>query len=777
MPSPTERRPSTTFDLAAVLAGLTSEEKLALLDGEGLWSTTPVRRLGIPAITLSDGPNGLRTQAPDAEHSGVLSSLPATCFPPAVALASTWDTGMVREVGTALARECRASGVSVLLGPGINIKRAPLCGRNFEYFSEDPLITGALAAAFVDGLQSQGVGATVKHFAANNQETDRMAVSADIDERPLREIYLRAFETVVRTARPWAVMCAYNRINGVFAAENSWLLTEVLRQQWGFAGLVMSDWGAVAHRERAVAAGLDLEMPSSTGRGAAAVRQALEDGRLAQADVDRCARRVLDMVDCAVSAPASREEFDPVGHHEVARRAAVGAAVLLKNDGGILPLSRRGGPVAVIGEFARTPRFQGAGSSQVNPLAVDTALDCLTAALEPGREVVFAPGFRIADGDAEDEAPTPEALLTEAIEAARTADVVVMFLGLPAAHESEAFDRTHMDLPDVQLDVLRAVANINKNVAVVLSNGGVVNLEPWQASTRAVLEGWLLGQAGGRALADLLVGDESPSGRLAETIPLRYEDNPTLGNFPGEFGHVRYGEGLLVGYRWYDAHRLDVAYPFGHGLTYTTFDYSALAVDVRDSAAPQVTVSVQLTNSGGRAGREVVQLYVRPVGPTVHRPEQELRAFAKVALDPGESKQVVLHLRADAFAYWHPRAHRWVIDGGKYKLHVGASSRDIRLTETVSLPGEEILVPLTAESPCGDWLDDAVAGPRIMRTLTGRFRQILDDPEAARLHRPIPMFRMLRFPGFTIDEDQLTQWADEANAVRAKAATEERSTG
>jgi beta-glucosidase len=729
-----------------VLAALTLEEKAALLDGADFWHTEPVERLGVPGIMLTDGPHGLRKQAEGADHLGLNASVPATCFPPAAGLASTWDVALLDRIGEALARECRAQSVAVLLGPGVNMKRSPLCGRNFEYFSEDPALAGELASALVTGLQRLGVGASLKHYAANNQETERMTVSADVDERTLREIYLPAFERVVTRAQPWTVMCSYNRINGVYASEDPWLLTEVLRDQWGFEGLVVSDWGAVNRRDRAVAAGLDLEMPSSGGSGTRAVLAAVRAGTLPEADVDRAVARVLRLVERSQPALAPGQTFDADAHHALAREAAAASAVLLKNEGGALPLAAQGGPVAVIGEFARTPRYQGAGSSQVNPTRLDTALDTLRSALD-GREVTFAPGFTI-ESDAAD-----PALTEEAVRAAADAEVAVLFLGLPPSYESEGYDRDHMDLPAHQIDLLHAVADANPNVVVVLSNGSAVTVAPWQDRARAVLEGWLLGQAGGSATADLLTGAVNPSGKLAETIPVRFTDNPTIGNFPGEHGHVRYGEGLLIGYRWYDAHRLPVAYPFGHGLSYTTFGYGDLTCEVRaDGDAPEVVATLTVTNTGDRAGQETVQLYVTDPQASVYRPEQELRAFTKVRLAPGESTPVTFTLDARAFAFWHDGAARWVVEGGEFGVRVGASSRDIRRTGTVTLRGQDVRPPLTVESSVDAWLAHPQAGPWLGEQLTGEFRAMLFDPRNGQMMRAIPLQRLSRFPGFPVRE-------------------------
>lgn len=725
---------SRVLDVEQVLAALTLEEKASLLSGLDFWTTQPIARDGgaagsdvsVPGVMVTDGPHGLRKQAETPDHLGLGSSVPATCFPTAATLGSTWDPALLRRVGEALGRETRANDVAVLLGPGINIKRSPLNGRNFEYLSEDPVIAGELGAALVAGIQSQGVGTSLKHFAANNQEADRMRVSADIDERTLREIYLAGFERVVRQAQPWTVMCSYNKINGVYASQHHWLLTEVLRDEWGFEGLVMSDWGAVRDRVAGVAAGLDLEMPASGGRTDAAVVAAVREGHLDEALVDAAARRVLHLVARALPALDAPGTYDADAHHALAREAAAAGTVLLKNDGApaagatpgapLLPLASGDG-VAVVGELARTPRYQGAGSSQVNPTRLDDALTALRAAT--GAEVPFAAGYTVdgADlGSGTDEA----ALRAEAVEVARAAGTVLVFLGLPASYESEGFDREHMDLPAEQVALLEAVAAANPRVVVVLANGSAVSVASWQHLAPAVVEGWLGGQAGGSGVVDVLLGAVNPAGRLAETLPLRLVDNPSYGNFPGELGHVRYGEGVLVGYRWYDARQADVAYPFGHGLSYTTFAYDAVRAEVLGSAArpsgdgdPVVRVRVTVTNTGERAGAEIVQVYVGDPAAQVLRPERELKAFAKVDLDPGESRELTFDLTARDLSYWHPVLRRWVVEGGEFVVSVGASSRDLRGSATVVVDGDDVRLPLAELSTVAEAIAHPVVGPRI----------------------------------------------------------------
>ncbi|GAA4176239.1 beta-glucosidase family protein [Gryllotalpicola koreensis] len=750
---------TSRLDVTRLLAELSLEEKAALLDGSDFWHTQGDESRGIPAIMLTDGPHGLRKQAEGADHLGLNASVPATCFPPAAGLASSWDPALMQRVGAALGDECRAADVAVLLGPGVNMKRSPLCGRNFEYFSEDPLLAGSLATGLVTGIQNKQVGTSLKHFAANNQETDRMTIDAQVDERTLREIYLPAFEKVVTEAQPWTVMCSYNKVNGVYASENHWLLTEVLREDWGYDGLVVSDWGAVNERDKAVAAGLDLEMPSSAGVGQRRILDAVAAGTLSEESVDAAVANVLGLVAKSQSREPL-EAFDVDAHHALAQEAALESAVLLKNDGGILPIATQGGAVAVIGEFARTPRFQGAGSSQVNPTRVDSALDALEIALLGKRELRFAPGFEI-EADAAD-----EALVAEAVEAARGADVALLFLGLPPSYESEGYDREHMELPAQQLALLEAVAAVNENVVVVLSNGSAVTVSGWQHRATAILEGWLLGQAGGSATAALLLGDANPSGKLAETIPVRFEDNPAVGNFPGENGVVRYGEGLLIGYRWYDAHALPVSYPFGHGLSYTSFAYSDLAVEVLDDgASPRVRVGLTVTNTGRVAGAEIVQVYVTDAEASVYRPEQELRGFARVQLEPGQSQAVAVELDARAFAFWSTAAHAWVVEGGRFGIRVGASSRDIRLTDTITLTGAEITPPLSVDSTAEQFLAHPQGGAWLRETLAEtEMGAMLFDETHGRMMRAIPLVRLSRFPGAPFDEAALAEAAAQSSA-------------
>ena len=680
--------------------------------------------------------------------------MPATCFPTASGLASSWDPETFRTVGQAIAREARAGGVSVALGPGVNIKRSPLCGRNFEYLSEDPYLAGALATGTVQGTQSLGVGTSLKHYAANNQEDDRLRVSAEVDERTLREIYLPAFEAVVKNAQPWTVMCAYNKINGTYASEHHWLLTEVLRDEWGFEGLVVSDWGAVHDRVAALAAGLDLEMPPAMGYSEVAVVDAVRAGTLDEAVLDEGVRRVLRLVLQAQSALAEGGSFDVDEHHALARRIAHQSAVLLKNDGGVLPLrpAAAGQRVAVIGEFARTPRYQGAGSSQVNPTRVDIPLDELTAALGAQVSVDFAAGFTL------DSAEEDVTLLDEAIRTATGADHVVVFLGLPVQAESEGFDRTTMDLPANQLSLLQRVSAVHDSVVVVLVGGSTVQMSTWDHRAAAIVNCWLSGQASGGAVADLLTGVANPSGKLAETIPVRLEDNSSYLNFPGDPGVVRYGEGVFVGYRGYDKSVVDVSYPFGYGLSYTSFTIGGVTAAVSGSVAGgdlSVAVSATVTNIGEVAGAEVVQVYVGDLESEVARPVRELKGFAKVALEPGASTTVTVDLDERAFAYWSQRLGRWAVEAGEFEIAVGSSSRDIADQVVLSIDAPSVAGPLGVDSTLHEWLADE-RGRELLSGAPGAGR-ILQDPELIKIIGTFPMSSLAAFGQMGWSRDQLDQ--------------------
>jgi beta-glucosidase len=719
-------------------ADLTLEQKAALLSGRNFWTTKPIEAAGVPSMLLTDGPHGLRHHDRPDYHPGMTGSAPATCFPPAVAVGASWDPEVAARIGAAIGREARAAGITVVLGPGVNIKRSPLCGRNFEYYAEDPLLAGVLGAAYVRALQAESVGTSVKHFAANNQETERMQVSADIDERPLREIYLPAFERIVTEARPATVMCSYNRINGVHASQNHWLLTEILRDEWGYEGLVVSDWGAVHDRVAALAAGLDLEMPGTDGVTDAQIVAAVRAGELDEAVVDRSVRRVLALTEW-IKPATGRADFD--NHHTLAKTLAAECAVLLRNEQGTLPLDKDSA-IAVVGEFATEARFQGGGSSHVNPTRVDTALDAMRAL---GTNISHARG------------------LDDAVRIARDADVAVVFAGLPELAESEGYDRSTIDLPAEQVELIRAVAAVSRRTVVVLAHGGVVSLEGWHDEVDAILDGHLLGQAGGGALAELLFGAANPSGHLAETIPLRLQDNPSYLNFPGEQGHVRYGEGVMVGYRYYATAEVPVRYPFGHGLSYTTFATTGLEVAV--TGADTATVAVTVANTGNRAGRHVVQVYVASEAGPVRRPARELRAFTKISLAPGESRTVELTLDRRAFAYYDIEAHGWVVAPGEYTVHIGHSVAELVASETITLTGDAGTRVLSLDSSVGDWFAHPVVGPivleRIMAAAPAELaQQAQDNPDWLRMVDSLPMRQLTTFlaaSGADLPADTLTE--------------------
>ncbi len=666
------------MDIRGILSQLTLEEKASLCSGRDFWSTKAVGRLGIESYVLTDGPHGLRKQSTAGDSVALHDAVPATCFPTGVGLAASWNRALAEAVGEALGRECQAEGVGVILGPGVNIKRSPLCGRNFEYLSEDPFLAGELARHQVKGIQSQGVGASLKHFAANNQETARMLVDAVVDERTLREIYLPAFENAVTGAQPWTVMCSYNRINGTYASQNRWLLTELLKEEWGHTGLVVSDWGAVDDRAEGLAAGMELEMPGSGGVTDADIVEAVRAGRLDPALLDGAVERILTLYARVVEGRRPGASFDPAAHHALARRVAGESAVLLKNQGNLLPLPRSG-RIAFLGAFARQPRYQGGGSSHIRPTRLDTAHEAAVQLLAGRGQIAYAPGYDPATED-----PDPR-LLAEARQAAVRSDAAVVFIGLTERFESEGFDRKHLRIPRNHVALLEAAAEVQPRLVVVLSNGSPVEM-PWLARAPAVLEAYLGGQAGGAAVVDVLFGEVNPSGKLPETFPARIEDNPAHLNFPGDRDRVEYREGIFVGYRYHDAARVEPLFPFGFGLSYTTFEYSGLTLDrATMDEGETLTVSLAVKNVGPVAGQEVVQLYVRDELAGVVRPDKELKGFEKVALAPGEEKQVRFALGRRAFAFWDVRSHAWKVEPGDFTILVGASSRDLRLSGRVAV--------------------------------------------------------------------------------------------
>ncbi len=664
------------MNVKELVSQLTLEEKAGLCSGLDFWYTKPVERLDIPSVMVSDGPHGLRKQAEDSDHLGLHDSIDAVCFPAACATACSFDRELLKDMGVVLGKECQAENVSVLLGPAVNIKRSPLCGRNFEYMSEDPYLAGELAASYINGLQSQNVGASIKHFAANNQEHERMAGSSELDERTFREIYLPAFETAVKKSQPWTVMCSYNRINGVFASENKMLLTDILKEEWGLEGYVVSDWGAVSDRVAGLAAGMDLEMPGSDGTNDKEIVAAVKNGTLEESVLDQAVERILNVTYKFVE-NRQDEVFDRAADHKKAVEIAKQCIVLLQNDG-ILPLKAGDEKVAFIGGFAAKPRYQGGGSSHINSHEVTSAVE---AVKELGT-VSYAEGFSVKEDRVDDD------LFAEAIELAAKSDKVVMFLGLPDIFESEGYDRSHMRLPECQNKLMEEVLKVQKNVIVVLHNGSPVEM-PWVKEVRAIVEAYLCGEGAGEAVADILYGKANPSGKLAETFPVKLEDNPSYPYFPGTGHKVEYREGVFVGYRYYDMKKMEVLFPFGHGLSYTTFALSNVAVDKPEMKESEtITVSVDVTNTGSMAGKEVIQVYVKDTTGAQVRPEKELKGFEAVTLQPGETKRVSITLDKRSFAWYNEKIGDWYAATGEYRILVGTSSREIAVEETVSYISE-----------------------------------------------------------------------------------------
>lgn len=706
---------------AEIIAKLNLEQKCALLSGAGTFTTRGCPKAGVPSITLSDGPNGVRKQAGAADHLGLNPSVPATCFPTAATVACSWDPALGEEIGRAMGEEAAAQEVAVLLGPGLNTKRSPLCGRNFEYFSEDPYLSGKMAAAYVRGIQSEGIAACPKHFAVNSQELRRMASDSVLDERTLRELYLTGFEIVVKEAAPKTIMSSYNLVNGTYANENAHLLQDILRRDWGFSGAVVTDWGGSNDHALGVKNGSTLEMPAPGGDAVRELLAAVQSGKITEADVDARLDELLTLVlDTSAAVQKHSRSFDADAHHALARRAAAESAVLLKNDGGILPLAT-GARVAVIGDFAETPRYQGAGSSAVNSIKVDTLLDCLA---QSGLQCAgFAAGF--------DRQGRPDAAKkAQAVALAQKADTVLLCLGLDEIKESEGLDRVDMKLADNQIELLQAVEQANPNTVVVLNAGASLET-PWLAHCRALVYGALGGQAGAGAMVDVLTGKVNPGGKLAETWANAYEETPARDNFAGAGRTVQYREGLYVGYRYYQTAGVPVAFPFGYGLSYTSFAYSDLKVTA-DS------VSLTVTNTGARDGAEIVQVYIAKPGAEIFRPAQELKAFVRVPLAAGESRTVTLPLDDKAFRYWNTRTNGWEIEGGRYEVRVGASSADIRLTADVDIRG--------TNAP------DPYAGKALTHYKSGSVQNVPDAEWEALLGHPIPQDKVKIDRNMTLGE-------------------------
>jgi len=687
------------MNIKNLISQMSLEEKASLCSGLGFWYTKPIERLGIPSIMMTDGPHGLRKQEKDVFGK----SVPATCFPTAVTLASSWDRKLIEKVGSAIGEECQAEGVSILLGPGANIKRSPLCGRNFEYYSEDPFLSSEMTLHFIRGVQSQGVGTSLKHFCANNQEHRRLTVNVMVDERTLREIYLASFEKAVREGKPWTVMCAYNKVNGEYCSENAYLLSNILREEWGFEGFVVSDWGAVNERVKGLLAGLDLQMPYDEGFGDRKIIEAVKKGELPEEVLDKAVERILRVVFKAIENKKENVVYDKLAHHRLAREAARECFILLKNEDEILPLKKKG-IIALIGAFAKNPRYQGLGSSHVNPTMLDTAYEEILREVEGKAEILYADGYRL-DSDMID-----EKLIAEAKEIAKKSEVAVIFAGLPEKYESEGYDRKHMKIPKNHNKLIEEVSKVQKNSVVILSNGAPVEM-PWVDRVKGILETYLGGQGWGRAVADVLFGAVSPSGKLAETFPKKLSDNPSYLNFPGEDDRVEYREGIFMGYRYYDKKEMDVLFPFGYGLSYTTFEYSDLRLDKKEMTEQDtLRVSVKVKNMGKMLGKEIVQLYVRDVESSVIRPEKELKGFEKVELNPGEEKEVIFTLDKRAFAYYNVDLKDWHVESGEYEVLIGKSSRDIVLKDTVYVKSTvQIRKKFHRNSTIEDVIEDPVA--------------------------------------------------------------------
>ncbi len=661
---------------ADLIAQMTLEEKASMCDGLNYWNSQPIERLGIPSISLNDGPHGIRKKGNPEENKDVLLGVPAICFPTASATACSWDPELIYQMGQALGEECLKEKVSVLLGPGTNIKRSPLCGRNFEYFSEDGVLAGEMSASFINGVQSKGIGTSLKHFAANNQETRRMTVNTVVDERTLRETYLLPFEIAVKKAQPWTVMCCYNRLNDIYGAENKWLITDVLRNDWGFEGALITDWGAENERVDGLLAGQDLEMPTSTGIGQKKIVEAVENGTVPMEVLDATVDRLIEMAKKGEAAVGDYT-YDSDAHHNFAREIAAQCMVLMKNDNNVLPL-KKDAKIALIGEMAHTPRYQGAGSSLINPIKLDSAYATFK---EMGIDFSYAPGYKLK----KTKAKKSMELLLDAKRQAKEADVAVVFVGLTDEYETEGNDRSHLSIPKEHIALVEEVAKVNQNTVVVLSGGASVEM-PWADNVPAILNMFLTGQAGGSAVCDILFGDVNPSGKLSETYPVSLSDNSSYNYFPGTPVSVEYREGIYVGYKYYDKAQKEVKFPFGHGLSYTTFEYSDIklsADNIKDTDT--LTVSFKIKNTGDVDGKEVAQLYVGDVESTIYRPVKELKGFKKVFIKAGEEVEVSIDLDKRAFAYYNVNIGDWHVESGEFKILVGASSRDIKLEASVNV--------------------------------------------------------------------------------------------
>ena len=747
-----------------LVSKLTLEEKALLTSGRDAWSTQPIERLDIPYIWMADGPHGLR-RAPTTDTWGYGNQAPATCFPTASALSASWDMALVEEVGAALGVESNALGVDLLLGPGINIKRSPLAGRNFEYFSEDPILSGKLGVAYINGVQGEGVGATVKHYVANNVETQRMWANSNLDDRTLNEIYMTPFEITIKEAQPWSVMACYNRVQGVYGTESLQLLTDKLKNDWGFKGFVVSDWDAVVDRVQGIRAGMHLEMPGKPARiTSKMVVDAVKNNELDEQQLDSVVKDLLRIVFMGQNTEDKFGDQNIEQHHQLARKVAAEAITLLKNTKKLLPVdTAKYKKIAVLGEFAVNPRYQGNGSSQVKPTKLDKFIDIVRQEYGQDVEFVYSAGYSLANDD-------DLSLVAAAAEVAADADLALVMAGLPLSYESEGIDRKHIDLPPSHNKLISAVAKVQPNTAIILTNGSAIAM-PWVNEVTAILETWLGGQAGAGAIADAVFGKVNPSGKLAETFPVRLEDSPAFLNFPGEDGQVIYGERMFVGYRYYDKRNIEPLFPFGHGLSYTDFSYSHLKLSSTDiTDKDQLQVSLTVSNTGKVPGKEVIQLYVADKESTVQRPVKELKAFDKIELEPGESKEVSFTLNNRDFSYYSKVYDRWLAESGEFDILVGSSSRDIRLKGSLNLSNTEKLnYKMTVFSFFSEYWENPQLKPLLIDFMPKWIKAMTPEGkpvEEAKIEDFLQQQPLIKFPYFTggeVDEQSIKAFVEKTN--------------
>jgi len=732
-------------DIEKIISELTLEEKASLLSGGDIWQTEPIERLDIPSIFLVDGPHGVRYVA-DRHHADPAKK--ATCFPTAVNLAASWDLELIEKTAEALAEESKARGVDVLLGPGINMKRSPLGGRNFEYFSEDPFLSSELAISFINTVQENGIGTSLKHYAANNQEYKRFSIDAQIDERTLREIYLAAFEKVIKEANPWTVMAAYNQINGDFATENEYLLKDILRDEWGYENLIVSDWWATHRRVEALKVGLDLEMPGPDPVNDQKIVDAVKSGQLKEEVVDQSLRRILKLILKAQETEKEEKELPAAEHHKLAEEIAGETIILLKNEEDILPLSdaelAEKENMLVVGELAKNVRYQGIGSSQVNPTRLDDHYQALEDKFSQQLELKYLPGYS-SDAEAEEN----ESLKEEALKEAKNKDYIIVYAGLPDKVEAEGYDRSDMQLPKEQNKLIEELAAVNSNIIVVLNNGSAVDLRQWIDKVPAVIEAGLPGQAGASAVAAIIAGEINPSAKLAESYPLKLEDNPSYLNFPGE-STVHYGERIYIGYRYYDKKNQELLFPFGYGLSYTDFSYRAFESPDHLEEGEKLKVKVLIENTGQMKGKEIVQLYISQKNPTLDRPPKELKAFGKIQLEPGESDWLELEVDFDDLAYYHPE-EGWTVESDEFEIMIGASSRDIKFIEEIKVESSKNLKTLTETDPFEDWLADSIGRKAVEAVLSE------EQIEGVGFFKAWPIYRMHFFAADHVSLEEIEE--------------------